>query len=174
VGLKLTTARRKSEEHINSFPNYKVTLNDRLGKFDVHFAALLSAAPDAIPIILLHGWPGSFLEFLPMLDIVRKKYSPEDLKYHFIIPSLPGYTLSAAQPVSVDFSQADAARIMNTLMLELGFKKYIAQGGDVGSRVARVMSVEHEACQAIHRKHSIHISRLEPSLICALTLIVAQ
>lgn len=86
-----------------------------------------------------------------MLGLLCDKYSPEDLKYHFIVPSLPGYTLSSAQPVSEDFSQADAARVMDKLMHELGFGKgYVAQGGDVGSRVARVMNVDHEACKAVH------------------------
>ncbi|ETN42813.1 uncharacterized protein HMPREF1541_01971 [Cyphellophora europaea CBS 101466] len=142
---------RKTEEHINSFPNYKITIDDKVGKLDVHFAALFSTAPDAVPVVLLHGWPGSFLEFLPMLGELRDKYSADDLKYHFIVPSLPGYTLSSAQAISEDFSQIDAARVMDKLMQELGFSKgYIAQGGDVGSRVARVMAVEYEACKAVH------------------------
>jgi microsomal epoxide hydrolase len=103
-------------------------------------------------VILIHGWPGSFLEFLPILGRLKDKYPADALKYHFIIPSLPGYTLSSAQPVSEDFEQADAARIMDKLMHELGFGSgYIAQGGDVGSRVARCMSVAHEACKAVHR-----------------------
>lgn len=90
-----------------------------------------------------------------MLGLLRDKYSPDDLKYHFIIPSLPGYTLSSAQSVGEDFSQADAARVMDKLMRELGFGNgYIAQGGDVGSRVARVMGVEHEACKAVHREYN--------------------
>lgn len=105
-------------------------------------------------MVLLHGWPGSFLEFLPILSLLRDSSSPEELKYHFIIPSLPGYTLSSAQPLSEDFSQADAARIMDALMQQLGFGGgYVVQGGDVGSRVARVMSVQHEACKAAHRQH---------------------
>ena len=155
--------RRKTEEHINSFPNYKITIDDKVGKLDVHFAALFSTAPDAVPVVLLHGWPGSFLEFLPMLGELRDKYSADDLKYHFIVPSLPGYTLSSAQAISEDFSQIDAARVMDKLMQELGFSKgYIAQGGDVGSRVARVMAVEYEACKAVHRKSRLLLLIIHP------------
>jgi microsomal epoxide hydrolase len=110
--------------------------------------ALFSTSPDAIPIILLHGWPGSFLEFLPLMGLLRDKTSPDHLKYHVIVPSLPGYGLSNGQSVSSDFSQDDAARIMDKLMHELGFGKgYVAQGGDVGSRVARIMAASHESCK---------------------------
>lgn len=88
------------------------------------------------------------MEFLPLLGLFREKYTPETLKYHLIIPSLPGYTLSSGQAVKHDFSQADAARIMDTLMRHLGFGDgYVAQGGDVGSRVGRIMAAQYESCK---------------------------
>jgi microsomal epoxide hydrolase len=95
------------------------------------------------------SWPGSFLEFLPLLNLLNKKYdSPEKLPYHVVVPSLPGYGFSSYQPVEHDFAQADCSRIMDALMRQLGFGGgYVAQGGDVGSRVARVMGVEQEACK---------------------------
>lgn len=182
--MTIDPTRRNCEKHINSFPNFKTTIKDKKGDFDIHFAALFSEAPDAVPVVLLHGWPGSFLEFLPLLGLFREKYTPQDLKYHVIVPSLPGYTLSGGQPVSEDLDPGDAARLMNTLMCELGFEDgYIAQGGDVGSRVARVMGVEHEACKgvclhpsalcvretndmaAVHRKQIYYLSPAFPSSI---------
>ena len=139
--------RRKNEEHINSFPNFKATVEDKKGRFDIHFAALFSAQENAIPLVLLHGWPGSFLEFLPLLGLLRDKHTPETLKHHIIVPSLPGFTLSSAQNVSEDFEREDASRVMDQLMRQLGFTSYIAQGGDVGSGVARSMGLHHEACK---------------------------
>ncbi|KAM5359348.1 hypothetical protein ACJZ2D_014551 [Fusarium nematophilum] len=144
---------RAHEERINSIPNFRTTVKDPLhGEMDVHFVALFSANPDAIPIIFMHGWPGSFMEFLPMLELLKAKYTPESLPYHVVIPSLPGYTLSSGPPLERGFSCEDAARVMNQLMIDLGFGKrgYIAQGGDVGSVLARIMAVYHEECRAIH------------------------
>ena len=83
-----------------------------------------------------------------MLELFRKKYTPETLPYHLVVPSLPGYTLSALPSTSHDISQVDAARIMDKLMKQIGFGEgYIAQGGDVGSRVARIIAVNHDACK---------------------------
>jgi microsomal epoxide hydrolase len=138
---------RAQESSINSFPNYKMQLEN----IDVHFIALFSQKPDAIPMIFMHGWPGSFIEFLPMLDIIRKEYPDgKNMPYHIIVPSLPGYTLSSSAPVDKDWTMADSARVMNSLMVELGFEKYVAQGGDVGSFVARLMAKEYEGCVGCH------------------------
>lgn len=101
---------------------------------------------------------GSFMEFLPMLELLKAKYTPESLPYHVVIPSLPGYTLSSGPPLERGFSSEDAARVMNQLIIDLGFgeRGYIAQGGDVGSALARIMTVHHEECRAVHcRKLSI-------------------
>ena len=109
--------------------------------YSVHFAALFSTNPAAVPVMMLHGWPGSFLEFLPILRILAGKYTPETLPYHIIVPSLPGYTLSSPPPKDKDFRIEDAATILDTLMRQLGFEKsgYVVQGGDVGSKLARVL-----------------------------------
>ena len=65
---------RKAEERINRLPNYKVEIEDSGFKFEVHFAALLSKRKDAVPLLFLHGWPGSFLEFLGRSSTVRKEW----------------------------------------------------------------------------------------------------
>ena len=72
--------RRKQEERINSLPAFKAKVKNSDGSvFSIHFTALFSKKKVAIPIILSHGWPGSFYEFVPMMEMVKKKYSPEDL-----------------------------------------------------------------------------------------------
>ncbi|KAL2670295.1 hypothetical protein Neosp_014762 [[Neocosmospora] mangrovei] len=112
---------RKQEKRINSVPNFKLTVNDsEVGPTTLHFAALFSTKEDAIPLLFLHGWPGSFLEFLPMLDLLRKRYTPETLPYHIIVPSLPHYGLSSG-PSHVELTLDAAARLLHQLMAGLGF-----------------------------------------------------
>ncbi|ORY12398.1 epoxide hydrolase-like protein [Clohesyomyces aquaticus] len=143
---------RAQEAHINSFPNYTMAIQDSVGgDLSVHFVGLFSKKKDAIPIVFLHGWPGSFLEFLPMCSLIREKYpSAEEMPYHIIVPSLTGYTLSSGGPLDKDWTTADTTRVMHQLMLNLGFSKYIAQGGDIGSFVARIMGLVYEECVGVH------------------------
>lgn len=143
---------RQHEAHINSFPNFKVPIQDGEGEpLSIHFAALFSRKKDAVPVIFMHGWPGSFMEFLPMLGILRSKYTADTLPFHAVVPSLPGYGLSSGPPTDRDFTAGDAARVLNKLMVELGFGGgYIAQGGDVGYFLARKMSAVHDECKALH------------------------
>lgn len=142
---------RAHEARINSFPNYRVTIQYGTTAHPVHFAALFSKKKDATPVIFMHGWPGCFLEFLPMLELLRTKYTADTLPFHAVVPSLPGYGLSNGPGTTGDFSVVDAARVLNQLMVDLGFGSgYIAQGGDVGYFLARQMSVAHDECKAIH------------------------
>ncbi|KAF6835745.1 epoxide hydrolase [Colletotrichum musicola] len=144
---------RKSEDRINALPNFKAHVEGSdLGAVDVHFAALFSKKADALPVIFMHGWPGSFLEFLPLLELLQKKYTPESLPYHVIVPSLPGYGLSSASiPLEKETTVEKVADVLHRLMLGLGFGGgYAVQGGDVGSFLARVMSVTYDECKAIH------------------------
>ena len=82
-------SRRKHEGHMNTFDHFHMNIDDKVGEFHVHFVAMFSKKKDAVPLMLLHGWPGSFLEFLPALDKLRKRYLADDLPYHLIVPSLP-------------------------------------------------------------------------------------
>jgi microsomal epoxide hydrolase len=146
--------RRKHEVEINSLPHYTAPVKDDNGKlFSIHFLALYSERRDATPLVLLHGWPGSFLEFIPILKILSRRYTPETLPYHVIVPSLPGYTFSSPPPLDQDFSIEDVARIINKLVVGLGFGDgYVVQGGDIGSDVSRILAAEHPSCKAVHSK----------------------
>ncbi|CRG84602.1 epoxide hydrolase, putative [Talaromyces islandicus] len=138
---------RATERHINDFPQFTYEIEG----LTIHFVALFSEREDAKPIAFLHGWPGSFLEFLPLLSLFREKYEPSSLPYHLIVPSLPGFTFSGGPPVDTNWSCHDMARVVNQLMLELGFDTgYAVQGGDVGSRVGRYLAVGYDACKAVH------------------------
>ncbi|KZF25282.1 alpha/beta-hydrolase [Xylona heveae TC161] len=143
---------RKHEKRINSFPHFILPVKNEDGnKYDIHFVALFSKKKDAVPLMLLHGWPGSFLEFLPLLQELQSKYTPETLPYHVIVPSLPGYAFSSRPPLEKNFALKDASYLLNEVMLSLGFGDgYVVQGGDIGSRLSRVMSVLYPSCKAVH------------------------
>ncbi|KAF5573293.1 epoxide hydrolase [Fusarium pseudoanthophilum] len=94
----------------------------------IHFIHQKSHNPKAIPLVLNHGWPGSFLEFIPLLEKLKDDF-------HLIIPSLPGFAFSSAPPPT--WTVDDTARLFNTLMTKvLGYPKYAAYGTDWGSCVA--------------------------------------
>lgn len=91
---------------------------------------------------------GSFQEFLPLLQLFKKQFSPSDLPYHLIVPSLPGYAFSSSPSLDKNFTVEDIARVLDKLMKDLGFENgYVAQGGDIGSRVGRALGVDHDACK---------------------------
>lgn len=101
-----------------------------------------------------HGWPGSFLEFLQILDILKEKYTTKNLPYHIVVPSLPGYAFSSGPPLDYDFSVEDAALALDQLMIGLGFAGYFAQGGDIGASVARYQASKCDGCKGMHLNYS--------------------
>lgn len=151
--------RTGAEAKLNALPNFMVTVrDDMLGyEFKLHFVALFSSQSTAVPIVLMHGWPGSILEFLPLLSLLLERYPDAgELPYHVVVPSLPGFGLSGAPPVDRDFTLADLTRVMDAFMVGLGFGRkdsggggYVAQGGDIGSMVARMLA-KYSNCRAIH------------------------
>jgi microsomal epoxide hydrolase len=147
--------RHEQEKYINSFPHFMATIQDNDGsKFDMHFMAMFSEKKDAVPIVMLHGWPGSFLEFLGVFGEFKKRHQAGDLPYHLIAPSLVGYGFTSDTPKTKDWHVADNARLVNKLMVHLGFNNYIAQGGDIGSFTAQSLANNHKECKAIHGKLS--------------------
>jgi microsomal epoxide hydrolase len=143
---------RKQEDRINSFPNFTAPVKDGKGNtIDIQFLALFSERPDAVPIAFFHGWPASLCEFLDILDILGTKYSPADLPYHVIVPSLPGYAYSANIPTDADYGIDTAAVALNNLMVGLGFGDgYLVQGGDLGSFISRFLAMGFDACKGMH------------------------
>ena len=122
---------RKQEELLNSFDHFKT---DILG-LDIHFIHQRSKEPDALPIIISHGWPGSIFEFHkiigPLVDPVAHGGKAEDA-FHVICPSLPGYGFSG-KARRAGFDLKDMGEHFVELMSQLGYTKYGAQGGDWGS-----------------------------------------
>ncbi|KIC96510.1 multidrug MFS transporter [Flavihumibacter solisilvae] len=140
---------RKAEDKLNSYPNF-ITSIDGL---DIHFIHVRSKHPNALPLIVTHGWPGSVVELLKIIDPLTNPTAyggkPEDA-FHLVIPSLPGYGFSG-QPTEGGWEPERIAKAWITLMNRLGYKRYVAQGGDWGDAVTEKMGVlAPPELQAIH------------------------
>jgi pimeloyl-ACP methyl ester carboxylesterase len=134
---------RKVETRLNSLPNF-ITEIDGL---DIHFIHARSKHDDALPIIVTHGWPGSIVEQLkiiePLTNPTAHGGSASDA-FHVVIPSLPGYGFSG-RPTACGWDPAHIARAWDILMKRLGYKQYVAQGGDWGAVVVDLMGVQAPA-----------------------------
>ena len=121
-------------KRVNAFPQFRDSI-DGLG---IHFLHVRSPEPDAFPLVLTHGWPGSVLEFLeilgPLTDPRAHGGDPADA-FHVVAPSLPGYGWSD-KPSTTGWGVPRIARAWDTLMVSLGYERYGAQGGDWGSAVS--------------------------------------
>ncbi|XVV07777.1 epoxide hydrolase family protein [Actinosynnema sp. CA-248983] len=113
---------RAQEARLNAFPQFLTEIDG----LDVHFLHVRSADPDAVPLLLVHGWPNSFVEFVDVIAHLRH--------FHLVIPSIPGFAFSAAP--SAKFTVADAGRMFAALMDRLGYTRYGVQGGDLGAYIA--------------------------------------
>ena len=129
-----------------------MTVKDEKGNVDLHSVALFSEKEDETPIVVLHGWPGSFLEFLPTLDLIRNKYEPTKLPFHLIAPSLPGYTLGSGPPQDQEWVGEDAARIIDKALKMRGFDQYVVQGGDVGCLIVSLLGTTYDSAIGVHHK----------------------
>ncbi len=129
-----------------------MTVKDEKGNVDLHSVALFSEKEDETPIVVLHGWPGSFLEFLPTLDLVQNKYEPARLPFHHIALSLPGYTLSSEPPQDQAWVGGNAARIIDKALKMLGFDQYVVQGEDAGCLIASLLGMTYDSVIGVHHK----------------------
>src|SRR6187402_1630364 len=131
---------RKCEARLNALPNF-ITEIDGL---DIHFIHVRSKHEDAIPLIVTHGWPGSPIEKLkiiePLTNPTAHGGSASDA-FHLVVPSLPGYGFSG-KPRAPGWNPVSIAKAWATLMQRLGYTKYVAQGGDWGNAVSEVMALQ--------------------------------
>jgi len=132
---------RAQERQINAFDHYK-TMIDGL---DIHFIHQRSPVESATPLLISHGWPGSFLEFMkvigPLTDPVAYGGNAEDA-FHVVVPSVPGFGFSD-KPSERGYGPAQMGDIFAKLMERLGYQRYGAQGGDWGSAITRRLAAEH-------------------------------
>lgn len=140
---------RKAEAKLNALPEF-ITKIDGL---DIQFVHVRSRHPNAMPIIITHGWPGSVFELIkiigPLTDPTAYGGRAEDA-FDVVIPSMPGYGFSG-KPTTTGWNADKIARAWDVLMKRLGYKYYVSQGGDWGSVVADKMAMQRPAgLLAIH------------------------
>jgi pimeloyl-ACP methyl ester carboxylesterase len=129
---------RKIEAKLNALPQF-ITEIDGL---DIHFIHVRSTHENALPLIVTHGWPGSIIEQLKIIDPLTNPTahgaSASDA-FHLVIPSIPGYGFSA-RPTTTDWGPDRIARAWVALMKRLGYSQFVAQGGDVGALISNAMA----------------------------------
>ena len=129
---------RKGEARLNALPQFVTTIDG----LEIHFIHVRSQHANALPLIVTHGWPGSVIEQLkivePLTDPTEHGASSSDA-FHLVIPSMPGYGFSA-KPIAPGWNTDRIARAWDTLMTRLGYTRYVAQGGDWGARVAEALA----------------------------------
>jgi len=128
---------RKGEAKLNSFPQFKTKIDG----VDIHFIHVKSRHPNAMPLIITHGWPGSVFEQIkligPLTDPTKYGGRAEDA-FDVVIPSLPGFGFSD-RPTEAGWNLERIGRAWAVLMPRLGYKRYVAQGGDWGAGVVEAM-----------------------------------
>ncbi|MGW5051317.1 epoxide hydrolase family protein [Actinokineospora sp. NPDC004072] len=129
---------RAVEAEFNRYPQFTTEIDGE----DIHFLHIKSPEPDATPLLLSHGWPGGFLEFAdiigPLTDPRSHGGDPADA-FHLVIPSIPGYGFSTLRHTGWDVPRIAAAWAQ--LMAQLGYDRYVAQGGDAGSVISLVLGL---------------------------------
>jgi pimeloyl-ACP methyl ester carboxylesterase len=129
---------RKCEARLNSVPQF-VTEIDGL---DIHFVHVRSKHEDALPIVVCHGWPGSFVEQMKIVDLLTDPTahggSASDA-FHVVIPNMPGYGFSG-KPTTTGWDPIHIGRAWVTLMKRLGYTRFVAAGGDYGALVNEYMA----------------------------------
>jgi pimeloyl-ACP methyl ester carboxylesterase len=140
---------RERERSLNRFPQFTTEIDG----LDIHFVHHRSPHPDAMPLLITHGWPGSFVEFHkviePLTDPTRYGGDAADA-FHVIAPSLPGFAFSG-KPTETGWGVGKVAEVWAQLMERLGYGRYLAQGGDWGSAVTTALAHhDPERCAGIH------------------------
>ncbi|XP_062323675.1 epoxide hydrolase 1 [Osmerus eperlanus] len=141
---------KKQVEKINRYPHFKTNIEG----IDVHYVHVqprsLPEGTSAVPLIMVHGWPGSFYEFYGLIPLLTGPSDPGNLCFEVVCPSIPGYGFSEA-PRKKGFDSVSAARVFLKLMRRLGFQQFYAHGGDWGWLVTTNMAqLEPKAVKGLH------------------------
>jgi pimeloyl-ACP methyl ester carboxylesterase len=131
---------RKCEAKLKALPNFITTIDG----LDIHFIHVRSRNPNALPIIITHGWPGSIVEQLKIIDPLTNPTAhggKESDAFDVVVPSIPGYGFSG-KPTTTGWDPQHIARAWIVLMKRLGYTKFVAQGGDWGAVITDQMGVQ--------------------------------
>lgn len=175
-GVKLDTMRkladywarsynwRKFEQKLKNLPHFVTEIDG----CDIHFIHVRSKHKNVLPLILTHGWPGSVVEFLKVIDPLTNPTAyggKESDAFDVVIPSIPGYGFSG-KPTSTGWDPVRIAKAWTTLMKRLGYKKFVAQGGDWGDAITEQMGLlGHPELIGIHTNMAATVpDKIEKSL----------
>lgn len=140
---------RAQERRLNRLPQFMATIEDQ----EVHFVHRRGVGPSPMPIVITHGWPGSFVEMEQLIPLLADPGAyggdPADA-FHVVVPSLPGYGFSPA-PTKPGISSREIAILWRKLMGSLGYARFAAQGGDIGAGVS--IWLARQFPEAIHGIH---------------------
>jgi pimeloyl-ACP methyl ester carboxylesterase len=140
---------RRCEKKLNGWPQFTTEIDG----IDIHFIHARSRHPQALPLIISHGWPGSIVEFHKVIDALIDPTAhggSERDAFHVVAPCLPGYGFSG-KPTTTGTSVEKIGRMWGQLMERLGYDRYVAQGGDWGSMITQsIGQTQTEHCAGIH------------------------
>jgi pimeloyl-ACP methyl ester carboxylesterase len=136
---------RRCEARLNALGQFKTEIDG----LEVHFLHIRSPHPGAMPLIMTHGWPGSVIEFMGVIEGLTNPADPARA-FDLVLPSLPGFGFSG-KPTAAGWGVERIGRAWGTLMARLGYTRWVAQGGDWGSAVTTAIAVQRvEGCAGIH------------------------
>jgi pimeloyl-ACP methyl ester carboxylesterase len=140
---------RRQEDRLNAYPQFRTVIDGQ----PVHFLHVRSAVPDALPVVLSHGWPGSVFEYLDLIDHLTNPVAyggePADA-FHVVLPSLPGYGFSGPA-LAPGWGTRRIAAAWAELMAQLGYERYGAIGNDAGSMISPELGrLEPERVAGVH------------------------
>ncbi|MFO1256199.1 MAG: epoxide hydrolase [Sphingomonadaceae bacterium] len=136
---------RRCEARLNALGQFKTEVQG----LEVHFLHVRSPRADAVPLLMTHGWPGSVIEFMGVIDALTNPPAGE-MAFHVVAPSLPGFGFSG-KPTETGWGVPKIAMAWIELMARLGYPRWLAQGGDWGSAVTSAIGIiRPEACLGIH------------------------
>ena len=136
---------RACERRLNALGQYMTEIDG----LDIHFIHVRSPHPGALPLVMTHGWPGSVIEFM---GVVERLTQPDDplVAFDLVLPSLPGFGFSG-KPSATGWGVERIGRVWGQLMERLGYSRWVAQGGDWGSAVTTAIAVQQvPGCAGIH------------------------
>ncbi|MFK4087599.1 epoxide hydrolase family protein [Kribbella sp. NPDC020789] len=167
VGQWLEFDWRAGEARLNAYPQFVTRIDGQ----EIHFLHVRSPEPDALPLVLTHGWPGSVAEFLPVLGPLTDpaSYGGEARDaFHVVVPSVPGHGFSV--PLESGWDHGRIARAWAELMQQLGYERYGAQGGDTGSVVSPLIGfTDPERVVGVHINGGLAYPDIRPEDLYYLT-----
>ncbi|KAK1714586.1 hypothetical protein CaCOL14_007406 [Colletotrichum acutatum] len=136
----------EAQSGMNEVPHYLAIIED----LTIHFVHVPSQSSDAIPLLAIHGWPGTFWEYSQVWRPLSDRANLDNPSFHVVVPSMPGFCWSSP-PKKAHWKVKDSARVFDTLMKSLGYNEYMVQCGDLVHAVGRELGAKYtDSCKLLH------------------------